>query len=290
MSRRPVVADGDGVRLAGWVEGDGLPVLLLHGGPGLSYDYLDGMAADLGDGYLVASYQQRGLSPSSEDGPFRVADHVSDVRLVLDALGWERAVLLGHSWGGHLALHAAVALPERVGGVLAVDTFGAVGDGGSEEFEAAVLARTPEADRQRLAEIEALEERGEATAEHGLESLRLIWPAYFATREAAPPMPEIRLGGPCYLETMESASRELPALEAALPGITTPVGFLRGAGSPMPAAASTAAADRIEGAWVESLEGAGHFVWLDRPGCVRAAVDRLVRRGETGSWPRPGAG
>ena len=283
MIRRTVAAEGDGVRLAGWVQGHGPHVLALHGGPGLSFDYLDGMVADLGDGYEVASYQQRGLSPSSEDGPFRVTDHVSDVRLVLDALGWERAVLAGHSWGGHLAMHAALALPERVEGVLAVDTYGAVGDGGGQEFGATIAARTPDEDRRRLAELDAKEERGEATAEDGLESLRLIWPAYFATREAAPPMPDVRLGGRCYVETMQSAVQELPTLEAALPGIATPVGFLRGAGSPMPATASTDAADRIDGAWVESVAGAGHFPWLDVPGSVRAALDRLVGHSQTGS-------
>lgn len=283
MNRRSIHAVGDGVRITGWIQGAGVPVLLLHGGPGLSFDYLDGMAADLGDGYEVACYQQRGLSPSSEDGPFRVADHVSDVRLVLDALDWERTVLVGHSWGGHLALHAALALPERVAGVLAVDTFGAVGDGGSQEFGAAIAARTPADDLARVAEIDAMQERGEATVEDALEGLRLIWPAYFATREAAPEMPVIRLGGPCYLETTTSATAELPCLESRLSEIRAPVGFLRGAGSPMPATASTDAAERIPGAWVVSVEDAGHFPWMDVPGSVRAALHRLVHEDQTGS-------
>jgi len=53
--------------LAGWVEGEGPPVLLLHGGPGLSYDYLDWLAEDLGSGYRLAAFQQRGLEPSTVD-------------------------------------------------------------------------------------------------------------------------------------------------------------------------------------------------------------------------------
>jgi pimeloyl-ACP methyl ester carboxylesterase len=47
--------------LVGWVQGDGDPVLLLHGGPGLAYGYLDGLGEEIGDGYLVAAFQQRGL-------------------------------------------------------------------------------------------------------------------------------------------------------------------------------------------------------------------------------------
>ena len=49
-------------------RGEGQPVLVLHGGPGLSYEYLDELAADIGDGYCVAAFQQRGLAPSLSTG------------------------------------------------------------------------------------------------------------------------------------------------------------------------------------------------------------------------------
>lgn len=282
MTRAPFEAAGDGVRLAGWVGGEGTPVLLLHGGPGLSYDYMDDLADDLGDGYLVASYQQRGLAPSSEDGPFSVRHHVDDIGLVLDALGWQQALLLGHSWGGHLALQAATRIEERLLGVLAVDTLGAVGDGGMHEFGNTLRDRTPAEDLERIAELDAGEAEGEHTVEGRLEGLRLLWPAYFASRAAAPPMPDIRMSRTDD-QTMASAVAELPALEAALSGVSVPVGFLRGAGSPMPATASTEAADRIPGAWVEDVPDAGHFPWIDVPGSVRAALDRLDRGRETRS-------
>jgi pimeloyl-ACP methyl ester carboxylesterase len=282
LTRRTFEAVGDGVRLVGWAEGEGTPVLLLHGGPGLGYEYLDGLAADL-DGCAVASYQQRGLAPSTEDGPFGIADHVADIVLALDTLGWGRAVLVGHSWGGHLGLHAARMVPDRILGLLAVDTLGAVGDGGMQEFGATLMGRTPADDVRRIAEIDALGQRGEGSPEDGLEGLRLLWPAYFATREAAPPVPEIRIGGRCSLETMASVERELPLLESSLSRIPVPVGFVRGAGSPMPASASTDAAALIEGAWVETVDGAGHFPWLDVPGSVGAALERLVPARETGS-------
>jgi pimeloyl-ACP methyl ester carboxylesterase len=45
----------------------------------------------------------------------------------------------------------------------------------------------------------------------------------------------------------------------------------------MPIAASAAAAERIPGAWVDIVEGAGHFVWVERPGAVRASLRRLTR-------------
>src|SRR5918911_1695681 len=98
--RRERRVDVDDGRLAVWTRGgDGPCVLLLHGGPGLS-DYLEGLADERGDGWNIAGYQQRGLAPSTEDGPFTVARHVADARAVLEALGWQRAYAIGHSWGG----------------------------------------------------------------------------------------------------------------------------------------------------------------------------------------------
>src|SRR3954449_1149550 len=102
--------------LAGWVQGDGAPVLLLHGGPGLSYEYVDGLAEDIGAGYRIASFQQRGLAPSTTAGPFDLPTAVADVVAVLDALGWERAWVVGHSWGGHLLLHLAIGPGKRLVG------------------------------------------------------------------------------------------------------------------------------------------------------------------------------
>jgi pimeloyl-ACP methyl ester carboxylesterase len=45
----------------------------------------------------------------------------------------------------------------------------------------------------------------------------------------------------------------------------------------MPVAASTDTADLIPGAWVDIVDGAGHFVWVEAPGAVRTALRRLTR-------------
>jgi pimeloyl-ACP methyl ester carboxylesterase len=75
-----------GGALGGWAVGEGTPVLLLHGGPGLSYEYLEALGCELGPDYRVAAYQQRGLEPSTLEGPFTIAQALADVLAVLDAL------------------------------------------------------------------------------------------------------------------------------------------------------------------------------------------------------------
>jgi proline iminopeptidase len=277
VERTDLRADVPGGSLGGWVRGDGPPVLLLHGGPGMSYEYLDGLADAIGPGYRIAAYQQRGLAPSTVEGPFDVACAVADALAVLDALGWDRAVVVGHSWGGHLLLHLAVAAPERLSAALAIEPLGAVGDGGKASFEAEMTARTPEPDRARALELEERLTRGEGTQEEAGESMRLVWPAYFASRADTMPYPSPRFSLPANAGLWESLSAGLPALEAALPTVTVRFGFLAGAASPMPPELATAATARaVPGAWVDIVDGAGHFPWHERPRCVRTALDRLA--------------
>jgi len=262
--------------IAGLRAGNGPPVLLLHGGPGLSFDYLRDLAEELAEENDVAWYQQRGQAPSAVEGPHTVAADVDDARRVLDALGWETAYVVGHSWGGQLALHVAEAMPDRLRGVLCVDPLGAVGDGRWPEFDEEIFRRTPESVRDRAREIDELSMHGGVDNALALEGMRLVWPAYFADPEAAPPMPEVGVAIERTAQMVPSINEELPKLEAGLPEIRVPVGFVHGSRSPMPVEASTDAAERIPGAWVEVVEGAGHFLWFEAPGAVQASLRRLT--------------
>lgn len=266
----------DGPLIAGRRAGSGPPVLLLHGGPGLGFDYLRDLADELAEDNDVAWYQQRGLAPSAAEGPYTVAADVDDARRVLDGLGWDKAWVVGHSWGGHLALHVASALPDRLFGALAVDPLGSVGDGRWPEFDEEILRRTPAELRDRARELDELTTEGVGGNELALEQMRLVWPAYFADPEQAPPMPELQIASDRSAQMVQSIFAELPGLEAGLPGIRVPVGFVHGSRSPMPVACSIDAAERIPDAWVELVDGAGHFVWVERPGAVRTALRRLT--------------
>ena len=181
------------------------------------------MLGDETDGWRRISYTQRGLAPSTTDGPFTVAQHVADAVAVLDALGLEDAVVLGHSWGGFLAAVLAMEHPDRVRGLLLVDPLGIVGDGGYERFEAQLVARTPEDARAKADELDQRAMAGEGTEDDALESLRLVWPAYFNDPATAPPMPDdIRLTVPGYSQTFEDVGAcSRPATCRAAPRRTT---------------------------------------------------------------------
>ncbi len=265
--------------LSGWVTGEGPRVLAIHGGPGMNYDYLDDAVAELAARYQVATFQQRGLAPSTEQGEFTVAEAVADIVAVLDGLGWETTYLMGHSWGGHLVFHAAVGIPDRLAGVLSVDPLGAVGDGGAEAFGAEMLARVPEADRDRARELDEKDTAGKSTPEDDVEAFSLFWPSYFADPAAAPSMPRVEFSQPANRGLFADLQARLPELESSLPSITVPFGVIVGELSPMPPSAGIESAGRIPGAWSHLEPGAGHFTWHEAPGCLLSAMDRLVAGG-----------
>jgi pimeloyl-ACP methyl ester carboxylesterase len=276
MQPSPFTATTSSGDLWGWVTGEGPRVLALHGGPGMSCHYLEDAVAELAVRYQVAIFQQRGIAPSADEGEFTVSEAVADIVAVLDALNWERAYLMGHSWGGHLVFHAAARIPERLAGVLSVDPLGGVGDGGAQAFGAEMLARVPEADRERVRVLDDKDTAGESTPEESLEALSLFWPSYFADPAGAPSMARVELSQPASLGLWGDLQARLPELESLLPSITVPVGVVVGELSPMPPSAGTDTADRIPGAWSHVVPGAGHFVWHEAPGCLLAAMDRLV--------------
>ena len=268
------IETGDGA-IGGWRAGSGPAALVLHGGPGLS-DYTEGLAGELAPLFETIRYQQRGLPPTRIDGAARVEDHVADALGVLDGLGVERAWSIGHSWGGHLAMHLAVAAPERVLGAVIVDPLGAVPDGGAAELDASLTARLSAETRARVEALDARPQRGDGAEGDGSEMLRLVWPYYFARPEAAPPMPRFAMNGATYAETFASIREHfaLGTLVEGLPRARCPFVFVHGRESPIPWRRSAESAELVPGAHLEVVEGCGHFPWLERPASIRAALER----------------
>ncbi len=109
--------EGDGVTLAVQDEGEGQPVLLIHGFPDSHRLWRHQVPALVAAGKRVIAPDLRGFGAS--DRPAEVADYgvrhsVADLLAVLDALGVERAQVVGHDWGASVAWALAAFVPERV--------------------------------------------------------------------------------------------------------------------------------------------------------------------------------
>ncbi|MFD4293069.1 alpha/beta hydrolase [Rhodococcus sp. NPDC058505] len=99
---------------------DGPPVLALHGltGHGKRWRHL---ADDHLPGARVIAPDLRGHGHSTWNPPWGVADQVDSLVEVVDAEATEPVVLVGHSYGGLIAVHLAARVPERVRGLLLLD-------------------------------------------------------------------------------------------------------------------------------------------------------------------------
>ena len=255
--------------------GSGPPLLLLHGGPAMT-DYMDLLGEETA-GWRSIRYQQRGLPPSAVDGPLTVEGHVADAIAVLDSLQIARAVVLGHSWGGYLALHLARSHPDRVAALVLVDPLGTVGDGGAAETGKHLHERLLPAAAQQYAEIEARLAGPEPTDADMLASLRLVWPGYFADPATAPPIPSyIRVSVAGYAATFASVAQHFAdGFGEKLRDLGIPAVFVLGELSPMPVSQGRQTAALLPTAEVTVVPAAGHLPWHEEPGCVAAALGRI---------------
>jgi pimeloyl-ACP methyl ester carboxylesterase len=261
--------------LVGQRGGTGAPALLFHGGPAVP-DYTEGCARELHGLFEVVRYTQRGVAPSLVPGPYSIESHRADALAVLDAVGWEQAWAVGHSWGGHLALQLLVANPERLLGVVCIDPLGAYGDIFGEYGRRLRDGLTAE-QVARLDEIEAVRRAGRVTEAALVERYAAVWPLFFADRRAAIAAP-VRVGVECSTETNASIREhfERRTLADGLPRTTLPALFVHGERDPMPTRSATDTARLIPSAQVEIVPACGHFPWAERPGTLRDTVARFL--------------
>jgi pimeloyl-ACP methyl ester carboxylesterase len=116
-----IEANGLGFEVAD--EGAGTPVVLLHGFPDTSVMWRHQVAALTAAGFRTIAPDMRGRGRS--DRPPEVADYaltkiVGDVIGIMDALGVERAHVVGHDWGAAVAWGVAMFAPHRVDHLVAI--------------------------------------------------------------------------------------------------------------------------------------------------------------------------
>ena len=97
--------------------GEGSPIIVIHGGPGLTQNYLLPYMVKLTETNEVVFYNQRGCGESSGEissASINISNFMKDLEAVQNAFGFKKVTIIGHSWGGFLAMKFAITHPERV--------------------------------------------------------------------------------------------------------------------------------------------------------------------------------
>lgn len=127
----------DGGKLYYQVVGKGSPIIIVHGGPGLDQTYLLPQMMELGKKHQVVFYDQRGSGkslPTDLDIKFvNMNQFVQDIEHIRQTLGYKKIILVGHSWGGMLAMSYAINYPQYTQALILMNSMPAT-SGGFDAF------------------------------------------------------------------------------------------------------------------------------------------------------------
>jgi proline iminopeptidase len=293
-SRQPAPCEGTipaGSDALWWREvGEGQPVIVLHGGPDFDCGYLLPELDQLADGYRLIYFDQRGRGRSAagvQPQDVSLASDIADIDSVRRHFGLESVALLGHSWGGLLAMEYAVRHPERVSHLILLNTAFARGED-RFLFQEERRRKSPDTPAllQALASIPAFQDGDPA-------AVAAYYRVHFSATVRQPKLLDAVVERVTGRATRESILRAraieerlledtwlsdgydlLPAL-AELP---VPTLVIHGDEDFIPIPCASRIADAIRGARFVLIPDCGHFSYLERPEAVRTAINAFFHR------------
>ena len=272
-----------------WVEygdPDAPPMLLLHGGPAASHDYLLPQMLALAEEHRLVSYDQRGGGRSRHDDDRAVIswrDQVDDVARVAAELHVSPLTIVGYSWGGLLAMLYAIEAgagraappPERL---VLIDP-APVTKAWRQEFEQEFARRQagPEVAALR-AELQASGLREHDPDAYRQRAFEISVAGYFANPELARELTPFRVTGRVQQSIWQSIGDY--DLRDALTTVRVPTLVVHGRQDPIPLASSEEAA-RALGTTCVVLENSGHVPYVEQPAQLFPLLRAFLR--DTGS-------
>jgi proline iminopeptidase len=246
------------------------PLLLLHGGPGASHDYLLPQMLELAKEHRLVTYDQRGGGRSRHDddrAPIGWQEQVSDVALVIAELGVDPLTIVGYSWGALLAMLYAIEatagragpVPERLALIDPAPVTREYRDAFEQEFARRQASPEIAALRTELAQSGLRETDPEAFKQRQFE---LSVAGYFADPRRAHDLTPFRVTGRVQQSIWASLGDFdlLPALGALhLSSFVT-----HGRQDPIPLASSMAVASAL-GVSCVVMEDCGHVPYVEQP-------------------------
>jgi len=265
--------------------GAGAPLLVLHGGPGISSQYLKPLAA-LGDERPVVFFDQLGAGRSDRpaDSTLWTTQHfVEEVAAVRRALGLSEVHLYGHSWGTILAVEYMKTHPAGVKSLVLASP--ALDIPAWKHDADSLLATMPDSTQQRVRRHETdgtfdAPEYQTAMMDyyHRYLARRQPWsPDIDSTMAAMNPAIYVTMQGPSEF-TITGTLKDYDA-KAFLPEIQVPTLFVVGQYDEALPSTVAGFARRVPGAEMKIVPGAGHLGMQDEPDAycqvIRSFLDRV---------------
>ena len=256
----------DGVEIAYAEAGSGLPVLFVHGYP-LNKSMWDPQVQELSRDYRCITVDLRGHGESDAPLWYATMDmFANDLAKLLDHLNVPQAVICGFSMGGYVAFAFYRQFRERVRALILADT--------------RPQADTPEARQGRFAAAQTAHRQGVGAIADAMVP-RLLSPASVQGR------PDLVQRVRAIIESMPvtgiaadlMAMAQRPDSTPLLPEIRCPTLIIVGEEDAItPVADSQLMAERIPGAQLVTIPGAGHLANLEQPEAFNRAVRDFLQK------------
>jgi len=291
-ARDGYVATSDSVRLYYRVIGSGRDtIVVLHGGPGMTMDYLIPDFVPLSARHTLIAYDQRGSGRSTaplDAAHITLANHVSDLEAIRRRFALSRMTIIGHSWGGRLAALYASRHPDEVARLILVDPGPARTD---HRFAQNLVAWMDSGMRARGAR---LGEAARAPSGDRMQACQAFWHE-FIRGYWSDPNDTIAIGRmrgticayPTAIRDMDAVGQLTLASVGArdyssdMSVVKRPVLIVAGHNSPMPLENSEAWASAFPDARLLVVDRSGHFPHVEQPRLVFDAVETFLK----GGWP-----
>ena len=280
-----------GLDLAVWTSppaGTAPPLLLVNGGMLYDHALLWPALSPLAAARQVILYDQRGRGESQAPAnplDARIDDDADDIGALRRALGIRQWDVLGHSWGGGIAM---LGVSRDLGGTRRLVTVDAVGPTSEwmEELHRTTLARVGDGERATLQAIYPAGLHAPDPAVHGAHS-RAAYPAWFADAEFASyfaPPEAVSVTGAAIAARLR---REGYDWRERLRALSTPALVLHGEQDALPVAAAHQLAALLPSARLALIPGAGHMPFWEAPAPFFDLVESFLATGTTGPPRRP---
>ena len=254
-----------------------VPLACINGGLLFAHDILWPALAPLAARRQLILYDQRGRGESQvPPGPraARIEHDAGDVPALRQALGLTRWDLLGHSWGGGIAMLAAEQDQAGVRNLVLVDAVGVTSDWLADLVPSA-LPRLGPAERATLERLDLATLQQPDPHIHSAYS-RALYPAWFADRDLAALFSPPRSTSVTGAAIAARIRREGYDWRPLLRGLRVPTIVMHGEADLLPVALAEETAGTIEGARLVLLPGAGHMPFWEAPEHFFSVVDDFL--------------
>ncbi|MBL6448149.1 proline iminopeptidase-family hydrolase [Fulvivirga sp. 29W222] len=265
------------------IIGSGSPIIVVHGGPVLDHSYFLPQFNELAKDHQLIFYDQRACGKSSievDTSSMSIAGFVDDIEQLRTSLKLEKIDLLGHSWGGLLAMHYAIKYPQNLDHLILSNSMPASTEGWQAEEQQLASRITKEDSLSRAAIIHSEEMKNRSASaikklmmlsfktqfhnKNLLDSLNLYIPEDFMDRSAK----------------FSYLGKDLTDFDLynGLKDVSVPTLIIYGEDEPAATLSGKALESSIPQAQLLVIPKCGHFPFVEQPDVYFQGIKQFIKK------------